>query len=118
MVRQLILILWALALVACSSSPVQTDLEQSNPAVQSLLNKAEAAEAAGQWQIALTYMDQARRIEPRNPYLLYRQAQAYAHSGQADIALQLVGRARILDQAKGTLQKELNLLEKQLRKAK
>lgn len=111
MVRQLILILWALALVACSSIPVQTDLEQSNPAVLSLLNKAEAAEAAGQWQIALTYMDQARRIEPRNPYLLYRQAQAYANNGSHEVALQLISRARVLTQSDNRLLKELSELE-------
>ena len=50
---------------------------------------------AGNWSAALTYLDQARRIEPRNPYVLYRQAKAVSSAGDSTRAKQLLERARV-----------------------
>lgn len=117
MVRTLILISVLALLTACSSVNQSTSsqaLNQSNPAVHTLMAKAETAEQRGEWQTALTYMDQARRIEPRNPYLLYRQANAYTKKGDYDIAYALIGRARVLAMEDQGLLKQLKKLESEI----
>jgi Flp pilus assembly protein TadD len=60
-----------------------------------LFKQSDNAVQAGNWSAAMTYLDQARRIEPRNPYVLYRQAWASAQSGDTERARQLLERARV-----------------------
>jgi len=67
----------------------------NHPAVITLFDQADAAAQAGNWSAAMTYLDQARRIEPRNPYVLYRQAWTSMQSGDTERARQLLERARV-----------------------
>jgi tetratricopeptide (TPR) repeat protein len=68
---------------------------ENHPAVESLFQKAEQARQLGQWSAALTYLDQARQIQPRNPAVLYRQAWVCLQVGDARRAQQLLQRAKV-----------------------
>ena len=67
----------------------------NHPAVITLFQQADDAAQSGNWSAAMTYLDQARRIEPRNPYVLYRQAWTSMQSGDTERARQLLDRARV-----------------------
>ena len=67
----------------------------NHPAVITLFQQADMAGQGGNWAAAMTYLDQARRIEPRNPYVLYRQAWVSYQSGDTERARQLLERARV-----------------------
>jgi Flp pilus assembly protein TadD len=104
MVRTVVLIAVAGFLAACATTSSQEGASQDygqyqdgtdHPAVKMLFGQADDAAQAGNWSAALTYLDQARRIEPRNPYVLYRQAKAYAAAGDSARARQLLERARV-----------------------
>ena len=97
-----LVVLTALLLLAgCSTQMVnEADLQtpvygSEHPAVISLMQDAEQAGSEQQWNRALSYLDQARRIEPRNPYVLMRQAEAYGQLGESETARSLLQRARI-----------------------
>lgn len=79
------------------SDALLASLDQGNhhPAIQSLLQKAQAAREQDNLQAALTWLDQARQIQPRNPDVLYRQAWVLARAGQYADAEQLLQRARM-----------------------
>ncbi|GAA6146601.1 tetratricopeptide repeat protein [Thalassolituus maritimus] len=98
------LVVMALILGGCATnSPDQGDninygefrQGSEHPAVLMLFGQADDAMQAGNWSAALTYLDQARRIEPRNPYVLYRQAKAVLSAGDSTRAKQLLERARV-----------------------
>ena len=92
-------------MAGCASTSIQEGSDKNygqyrdgseHPAVLMLFNQADDALQAGNWSAALTYLDQARRIEPRNPYVLYRQAKAVAAAGDTARARQLLERAQVL----------------------
>lgn len=116
MARLVILIVTMAVLAGCSSAVVRPEqmpmtvlslptwengqlgslTEGANhPAVQSLFQKAEQARRLGQWSAALTYLDQARQIQPRNPAVLYRQAWVCLQVGDSRRAQQLLQRAKV-----------------------
>ena len=104
MVRTIVLIAVVGFLTACASTSTQDGPTENygqyqdgtdHPAVKMLFGQADDAAMAGNWSAALTYLDQARRIEPRNPYVLYRQAKTYAAAGDNARARQLLERARV-----------------------
>lgn len=62
----------------------QLDQGQHHPAVLALLQKAEQARRQNNWSAAMTWLDQARQIQPRNAGILYRQAWVLSHTGRYD----------------------------------
>lgn len=66
-----------------------------HPAVLMLFDQSDMATQVGNWSAALTYLDQARRIEPRNPHVIYRQAKVLVLAGDNARAKQLLDRARV-----------------------
>jgi len=104
MVRLAVLILSMAGLAGCATAPGSPEVTTNygeyrdgseHPAVLMLFQQADEAMQAGKPAMALTYLDQARRIEPRNPYVLYRQARAYAVADDNEKARQLLERARV-----------------------
>lgn len=74
------------------------DQGQHHPAVAALFAQAEQARQQRQWQRALTYLDQARQIQPRNAAILYRQAWVSLQLNEANRAEQLLRRALVFSQ--------------------
>ena len=74
------------------------DQGQHHPAVAALFRQAEQARQQYQWQTALTYLDQARQIQPRNAAILYRQAWVSLQLKQPQRAEQLLQRALVFSQ--------------------
>lgn len=104
MVRLVVVSLLLTGLMGCATTEAPSnsadDYSQyregsEHPAVLMLFKQSDSAIQAGNWSAAMTYLDQARRIEPRNPYVLYRQAWASAQSGDTERARQLLERARV-----------------------
>ncbi len=125
MVRLVVLVLFFGLLTACSSLPnsakhdprnqqsyevegSQEALERSeqndivrlddgnhHPAVQVLLTQAEQARQKGNNQQALSYLDRARQIQPRNSAIFYRQAWLNYQLGELQQAQQLLQRAQV-----------------------
>jgi tetratricopeptide (TPR) repeat protein len=121
-VRLVVLILFISFLSACSSVPnsvkhnprnqqsyeadasrgfvkqddiLRLDEGQHHPAVQVLLTQAEDARQQGQNQQALSYIDRARQIQPRNSAIFYRQAWLNYQLGELQQTQQLLQRARL-----------------------
>lgn len=85
---------------AASDSSKQDDiirLDEGNhhPAVQVLLTQAEDARQSGNHQQALSYLDRARQIQPRNSAIFYRQAWLNYQLGELQQAQQLLQRAHV-----------------------
>ena len=83
-----------------SESSEQDDissLDEGNhhPAVQVLLTQAEQARQKGNNQQALSYLDRARQIQPRNSAIFYRQAWLNYQLGELQQAQQLLQRAQV-----------------------
>lgn len=124
MVRLVVLVLFISFLSACSSVPnsikhdphnqqsyevedsdgseyiqqddiLRLDEGDHHPAVQVLLTQAEDARQEGQSQQALSYLDRARQIQPRNSAIFYRQAWLNYQLGELQQAQQLLQRARL-----------------------
>jgi len=107
MVRSIVLTSAAVVLLSIQGCATNSSLQEQktdygqysrgseHPAVLMLFDQSDDALQAGNWSVALTYLDQARRIEPRNPYVLYRQAKAVAAGGDKERARQLLERARV-----------------------
>ncbi len=124
MVRLVVLVLLNSFLMACSNVPksmkhdprsqqsheVQTgdgsefiqqddilhlDEGQHHPAIQVLLSQAESARQQDKHQQALSYLDRARQIQPRNSAIFYRQAWLNYQLGRLLQAQQLLQRARL-----------------------
>lgn len=66
-----------------------------HPAVQILLTQAEDARQQGRYQQALSYLDRARQIQPRNSAIFYRQAWMNYQVGELQQAQQLLQRAQV-----------------------
>ena len=128
MVRLVILMLLSL-LAACSSQPpkpvtvsehalpaweegelASLSAGRHHPAVASLFAQAETARQRGALHKALTYLDQARQIEPRNPAILYRQAWVQLQLGNAYQAQQLLQRGQIFARSDPAMMRRMDAL--------
>ena len=94
---------------------IRLDEGKHHPAVQVLLSQAEEARQQGNSRQALSYLDQARQIQPRNPAIFYRQAWLNYQLGNLSQAQQLLQRAKvymstdkILQQRVSSLQNDIN----------
>lgn len=68
----------------------------SSPAVNSLLSRAENAGREQDWDSAAASLERALRIEPRNPVLWNRLAEARLQQGQYNQAVQLASKSNSL----------------------
>ena len=83
---------------------------QHHPAVASLFAKAEQAREQSHWRSAMTYLDQARQIQPRNPAIFYRAAWVSLQMGDARQAEQLLQRGLVFAPQNSELSRRLKLL--------
>mgnify|MGYP000220366843 CR=1 FL=1 len=74
---------------------LRLDEGKHHPAVQVLLTQAEDARQQDQHQQALSYLDRARQIQPRNSAIFYRQAWLNYRLRELQQAQQLLQRARL-----------------------
>ncbi len=88
---------------------------QHHPAIASLFAKAEKARQKEQWRKAMTYLDQARQIQPRNPAIFYRAAWVSLQMGDARQAEQLLQRGLVFAQGDDQLTQRLQLLLQECR---
>jgi tetratricopeptide (TPR) repeat protein len=72
---------------------LRLDEGKHHPAVQVLLTQAEDARQQNLNQQALSYLDRARQIQPRNSAIFYRQAWLNYQLGELQQAQQLLQRA-------------------------
>ena len=86
-------------------------LDEGNhhPAIKALLTRAQQAREAGQWSKVMSYLDQARQIEPRNAAIYYRQGWTSLQMGQPAQAEQLLRRG-LLFTSDTALQQRINRL--------
>ena len=121
MVRLVVLSL-VLLLSGCSlqsTRPVEPEalsdiVGSEHPAVVALMQDAGDSVADGNWRKALSFLEQARRIEPRNPYILMRQAEAYDVLGEKGTAGSLLQRARLFASGDERAEQAIRLLETRL----
>lgn len=66
-----------------------------HPAVKALLNNAQQAREQQNWSRAMTWLDQARQISPRDPELFLRQAWVALQQGDKPLAKQLAERGLV-----------------------
>ena len=143
MVRLVVLVFFISFLAACSSVPNSAKLDprkqqsyelesnndnslqqddilrldegQHHPAVQVLLTQAEDARQQGQHQQALSYLDRARQIQPRNSAIFFRQAWLNYQLGELQQAQQLLQRASMFlrgsNQSAEILQRRIKALQ-------
>lgn len=71
------------------------------PVIVSLCHKAELARQQQNWNAAMTWLDQARQIQPRNAAVLYRQAWVLLQKGELLDAEGLLQRGLMFAQDKG-----------------
>lgn len=83
---------------------------QNHPAVAALFAKAESARQQNHWRKAMTYLDQARQIQPRNPAIFYRAAWVALQMGDARQSEQLLQRGLVFAQGDDQLTRRLQLL--------
>lgn len=97
---------------------LRLDEGKHHPAVQVLLTQAEDARQQGQHQQALSYLDRARQIQPRNSAIFYRQAWLNYRLGELPQAQQLLQRARLFLRSTHvsykTLQHRIKTLQKKV----
>jgi tetratricopeptide (TPR) repeat protein len=74
---------------------LRLDEGEHHPAVQVLLTQAEDARQQGNNQQALSYLDRARQIQPRNSAIFYRQAWLNYQLGELQQSQQLLQRAQL-----------------------
>lgn len=86
------------------------DEGQHHPAVAVYFRQAEEARLRGRLRQAMTYLDQARQIQPRNPDILYRQAWLSLQMGDPKQAEHLLLRATVFVQGDVLLARRLDLL--------
>jgi len=138
MVRLVILI--SLVLAGCSSRPLapesseynQTQAEsraqslqnvlaslsqgQHHPAVAQLFVLAEEQRQADNLNRAISYLDQARQIQPRNPQIFYRIAWVEYLRGDLNQADQFIRRAQVFMRGDKVLQQRLDYLSEQIKR--
>lgn len=101
-----------------NESPVQSqqlllsslDQGQHHPAVAQLFRQAESQRQLQDIPAALTYVDQARQIQPRNPQIFYRLAWLEYLQGDLEQADQFIKRARVFLRGDELLAQRLNYL--------
>ncbi|MBL4796637.1 MAG: tetratricopeptide repeat protein [Oleispira sp.] len=90
---------------------IRLDEGTHHPAVQVLLSQAEEARQQGRNRQALSYLDQARQIQPRNSAIFYRQAWLNYQLGNLSQAQQLLQRAKLYMNTDKILQQRVILLQ-------
>jgi tetratricopeptide (TPR) repeat protein len=94
---------------------LRLDEGEHHPAVQVLLTQAEDARQQGNNQQALSYLDRARQIQPRNSAIFYRQAWLNYQLGELQQSQQLLQRAQLFlrrsNASYDTLQRRINTLK-------
>ncbi len=73
-----------------------------HPAVNALFDNAQRAREQGQWQRAMTYLDQARQIQPRNASIFLRQAWVALQMRDKELAGQLARRGLVFSDSEVT----------------
>lgn len=81
-----------------------------HPAIASLFAKAEIERRKQRWRSAMTYLDQARQIQPRNPAVFYRQAWVSLQMGDRAQARNLLQRGLVFAQSDVAMTERLNQL--------
>lgn len=81
------------------------DQGQHHPAVSALLKQAEQARQAGNWPKTMSYLDQARQIQPRNAAIFYRQGWVSWQMHRPEEAEQLLRRGLLFSRDKGLSQR-------------
>lgn len=94
-----------------SKQLIRLDEGSHHPAIQVLLSQAEEARQQGNNRQALSYLDQARQIQPRNSAIFYRQAWLNYQLGNLSQAQQLLQRAKLYMSADKILQRRVTLLQ-------
>ncbi len=92
-------------------SLIRLDEGKHHPAIQVLLSQAEEARQQGDNRQALSYLDQARQIQPRNSAIFYRQAWLNYQLGNLSQAQQLLQRAKLYLNSDGILQQRVTSLQ-------
>ena len=90
---------------------IRLDEGKHHPAVQVLLSQAEEARQQGNSRQALSYLDQARQIQSRNPAIFYRQAWLNYQLGNLAQAQQLLQRAKVYMSTDKILQQRVSSLQ-------
>lgn len=94
---------------------LRLDEGDHHPAVQVLLTQAEQARQQDNSQQALSYLDRARQIQPRNSAIFYRQAWLNFQLEELQQVQQLLQRARLFLRSSDTshkiLQRRINTLQ-------
>ncbi|MBM95914.1 MAG: hypothetical protein CMI09_08720 [Oceanospirillaceae bacterium] len=73
-----------------------------HPAVKALLNNAQQAREEQNWSRAMTWLDQARQIAPRNAELFLRQAWVALQMDDQSLTRQLAERGLVFSEAEAT----------------
>jgi tetratricopeptide (TPR) repeat protein len=93
---------------------LRLDEGSHHPAIQVLLTQAEEAREQGNSRQALSYIDQARQIQPRNSAIFYRQAWLNYQLGNLSQAQQLLQRAKLYMSADKVLQQRVTSLQNEI----
>lgn len=83
---------------------IQENRETINPAVQSLLNDAEAHKASGNYHIALIKLERAARIQPTQAEIWYQMAEVRFQEKNYNQAEQLAHKALSLGQGDAAIE--------------
>lgn len=90
----------------------------SPPAVLALMEEAETAASAGQWDTSAATLERAIRIQPRNPALWHRLAKVRLEQGQFQSAEDLAKKSNVFASGDQDLVKQNWLLIAQARRQK
>lgn len=90
----------------------------SPPAVLALIDEADAAGNAGQWDSSAATLERAIRIQPRNPVLWHRLAKARLQQGQFQSAEDLAKKSNVFAGSDKSLVKENWVLIAEARRQK
>lgn len=88
---------------------------QHHPAITQLFILAEEQRQNQNFNGAISYLDQARQIQPRNPQIFYRIAWLEYLRGDLEQADQFIRRARVFQRGDTVLSERLNYLDKQVK---
>ena len=87
-----------------------------SPAILSLVKEAEKSSRAGDYESAVSTIERALRIEPRNPTLTYKLAQLRLKQSKPRLAEDLAKKAALLSAQDKTLKRQSWLLISEARK--
>lgn len=91
------------------------DQGEHHPAVKHLLGQAEQARKNEDWSRAVSYLDQARQIQPRNPNIIFRQGWLEFQRGNLNRAAQLLQRAEVFLKGDRRLKAQIDELLEDIR---